>query len=185
MWSLVYSSEGNRKTGMHTWLRGHGASIFCHLLPLHQLPVQIDDLRQAVIGLQDIGCEEETGQHHPRGSQIPQSNPNLPKASSLSSVSLANLNRVGLIFSQRWYRSWNQNHDLTFEHVCCNSVFCFFLSILPGICKLMTFKAHISLSFSFLTEISCSFLQKTFEVLLQIGSQHFIFHEKLQELIYH
>lgn len=30
----------------------------------------------------------------------------LPRASSLSSVSLASLNRVGLIFSQRWYRSY-------------------------------------------------------------------------------
>lgn len=29
-----------------------------------------------------------------------------PRASSLSSVSLASLNSVGLIFSQRWYRSW-------------------------------------------------------------------------------
>lgn len=28
-----------------------------------------------------------------------------PRASSLSSVSLASLNSVGLIFSQRWYRS--------------------------------------------------------------------------------
>lgn len=36
-----------------------------------------------------------------------------PRASSLSSVSLASLNSVGLIFSQRWYRSCKHQEEGT------------------------------------------------------------------------
>lgn len=37
-----------------TCLRGCGCTVLRHILSLHQLPVQVDDLCQAVVGLQDI-----------------------------------------------------------------------------------------------------------------------------------
>lgn len=77
-------------------------------------------MSQTVVGLQNLRCGEDGEQYQspslscPVPSQdadaAPAEGPKVatdcsPRASSLSSVSLASLNSVGLIFSQRWYRS--------------------------------------------------------------------------------